>query len=90
MAKVICNVCGERKDKDEEYYKSNPSTCKDCWKKRCNAVNKDVKNRTLILLTEILGEQREFRVEISSSMADLDARMKKLEKAMKKLLAKDD
>jgi recombinational DNA repair protein (RecF pathway) len=90
MAKVVCNTCGEKKDKDNGYYKSNPSTCKECWKKACSAIHTQVKNKTIILLAQILEEQREIRSEITSSLEDFGARIKKLEKAMKKISTKDD
>jgi recombinational DNA repair protein (RecF pathway) len=90
MAKVVCNTCGEKKNRVDGYYKSNPSTCKECWKKACSAIHTQVKNKTIILLAQILEEQREIRSEITSGLEDLDVRMKKLEKAMKKLSTKDD
>jgi recombinational DNA repair protein (RecF pathway) len=85
MPTLKCAICGVKKDQVDDYYKSNPTTCKDCWKQRCRDITKSAKDRNTLLLTQVLEEQREIKDEIIAYISQLDARMRKMEKTIRKL-----
>lgn len=87
-----CKECGKTKDVKRGFYKSSGLLCRDCKGEQSHERNKAVGGKVITLLEEILANQRELaeRMDqledsLGERMDEMDARVEKVRKALKKL-----
>jgi hypothetical protein len=93
-----CDICDVKKDRENDFYKSNKRTCKDCVRTRNMNRKKEVKSTTLSILEEILENQRvimgsQERIEeqlskvdeIKSNIGELNSDIERITRRLKRL-----
>jgi hypothetical protein len=85
MVNKLCNVCGERKDEVQGFYRNCGATCKDCKKAKTSTYKAKAKEQTTQLLLDILEEQKSMNHKLEAHMEDMEREMAKLKKMLKKL-----